>query len=78
MPEIESEYETPDIYLAAYFDVAGCTMKRKRNEGKRVFFVFENVAGSMKSMRDDFYSGRAKVIAHQFSERIKAYKEMCF
>jgi len=74
----QEEYETYDIYLAAYLMQAGCDMRRKRRQGNRVFFVFTNNGGSIKDLRDAFYSNQATVKAYDFSQKIKAMKELCF
>ena len=77
MPELE-ELETHDIYLAAYFRLASCTLKRRRRQGPRVYFIFTNVGGSIKELREDFYSGKAVVKAHEYSQSIIAMKQLCF
>lgn len=76
MPDNDSEYETSDLNLAAYLAMAGCTMVRKRMEGRRAFFLFQNPGGSMKGMRDAYFSGQGKVSAYQYAQHVKAYKEM--
>ena len=77
MPET-NEYETDDIYLAAYFKICGCTMERRRKVGNKVLFVFTNPAGSIKDLREAFYSGKAKVDPHAFQQQIVAMKKLCF
>jgi NADH:ubiquinone oxidoreductase subunit D len=79
MPEdLDQTYETHDIYLAAYFAIAGCTYLRKRKAGSRVHFVFTNVGGTMQQMREAFYSGQAKVVANQYAQQIQHFKQLCF
>jgi len=78
MDSTELEYETPDIYLAAYFTICGCVMVRKRVQGKRVFFVFTNPAGSIKQLREAFFANEGTVKAYDFSQKVKAMKELCF
>lgn len=77
MPEIET-YETDDIYLAAYFRLCGCSLDKRRKIGNKVLFVFTNVAGPIRVLREDFYSGRARVDPHAFQQQIVAMKKMCF
>jgi hypothetical protein len=72
------EFETPDIYLAAYLKVSGCNMIRRRKQANRIYFVFQNPAGSVKEMREAYFSGRAKVQANQFAQEIVAMKQLCF
>ena len=74
----DKELETHDIYLAAFFMLAGCKMLRRRKQANRVYFVFVNPAGSMQELRESFFSGEAKVPAHQYSQMIIACKQLCF
>ena len=53
------ELETHDIYLAAYLNIAGCTLKRRYRTGQRVYFVFINPAGSINELRQSYYAGTA-------------------
>jgi hypothetical protein len=78
MPEIDNELETHDIYLAAYLNLAGCSLKKRRRQGPRVYFVFTNPAGSIGELREAFYSGKAVVKAHAYSQAIIAQKQLCF
>jgi hypothetical protein len=77
MPELE-ELETHDIYLAAYFKMAKCTLKNRRRQGPRVYFVFTNIGGSLKDLREDFYSGKAIGSLHEYSQHLIAVKQLCF
>ena len=72
----QEEFETSDIYLAAYFKVSGCILARRRQQGMRVYFVFTNVGGPLKELRDGFYGGAAKVDPHAFSREIIAVKNL--
>ncbi len=76
MPET-NEYETDDIYLAAYFKICGCVMEKRRKVGNKVLFVFTNTAGSIRELRESYYSGKAKVDPHTFQQSIIAYKKLC-
>jgi hypothetical protein len=78
MDKSEIEFETHDIYLAAYLNLAGCKLERKRKEGRRVFFVFTNPAGSIQELRDAYYSGTATVPAFKYAQGIIGMKQMCF
>jgi hypothetical protein len=77
MADQDLEYETHDIYLAAYLKICGCAF-RQRQHGKRVFFIFTNPAGSIKELRESYYQGTARVSPHQFSQEIIAFKQLCF
>lgn len=74
----DNEFETHDIYLAAYLKVSGCNLMRRRKQANRVYFVFENPAGSIKDLREAYFSGQSKVQAHQYAQAIVAMKQLCF
>ncbi len=73
----EDQFETHDIYLAAFLSLAGCELKGRRKQGHRVFFIFTNVGGPIQSLREDFFSGRGKVVANKYASAVKEYKELC-
>jgi hypothetical protein len=73
----DSEYETHDIYLAAYLKICGCSF-RQRRQGPRVFFIFINPAVSISELREQYYQGSARVSPHQFAQEIMAFKQLCF
>lgn len=73
-----SEYETHDIYLAAYFKVAGCVLVRRYQEGRRWYFVFSNIASDVRELREDYFSGRAQVVAKDFAKEVQDMKQLCF
>jgi hypothetical protein len=70
------EFETHDIYLAAYFKVSGCILARKRRQGQRVFLIFTNPGGPIRDLRYAFYSGSAKVDPHAYSREVIAMKQV--
>ncbi len=78
MNETEKEYETHDIYLAAYFKVCGCALVRQRRQGPRKFFVFTNVGGTMAGVREDYFAGRGRVDPYAYAQQVVAFKQMCF
>lgn len=71
-------FETDDIYLGAFFQLCGCIMERKRKQGNKVFFIFSNNAGSMKELRELYYTGKTTVKPHEFSQQVIAMKRLCF
>lgn len=78
MNETDKEYETHDIYLAAYLKICGCDLVRQRRQGQRVFFIFTNKGGSMSGVREDYFAGRGKVDPFAYGQQIVAFKQMCF
>ncbi len=74
----DSEYETHDIYLAAYFKVAGCVLDRRYREGRRWYFVFSNPGGTVRDLREAYFSGKAQVIAKDYAKEVQDMKQLCF
>jgi hypothetical protein len=72
------EYETDDIYLAAYLNLAGCELVRRRKTGNKVMFVFTNPAGPIKDLREAYYSNKATVKANPYAQQIVNFKQLCF
>jgi hypothetical protein len=71
-------FETHDIYLAAYFMTASCSLEGRRKQGARWYFIFKNPAGSMKELREAFYTDKGLVPASKYADAIKKVKELCF
>lgn len=78
MSQPDEEYETHDIYLAAYLKLAGCEQRRRRKQGHRYFFVFSNPGGSIKDLREAYFSGSGVVSASKYADEIRRFKELCF
>jgi hypothetical protein len=74
----EEDFETNDIYLAAYLKISGCDYDRRRREGARVFFVFSNKAGSVLDMREAYFAGKGKVVASAYAQELRNFKELCY
>jgi hypothetical protein len=72
-----TEYETHDIYLGAYISMS-LPMLKKRRQGSRVFFVFENINGKIQELRDQYYTGKCLVPANAYARKIQDFKELCF
>lgn len=72
------EFETHDIYLAAYLLCAGCKMDGRRRQGARMYFKFTNPAGSLVQLREEYYAGTATVKAQEFTTKIMGMKNLCF
>lgn len=81
MPTLQNseEYETHDIYLAAYLKYSGCQYKGRRQDrnGRRWWFKFFNPTG-FSELREAYFSGEGTVKAKDFVDEIQAMKELCF
>jgi len=75
----QEEYETHDIYLAAYLKCCGCQYigRRQDRNGRRWWFKFSNPVG-FSDLREAYYSGKGMVSAKVFGDQIQAMKELCF
>lgn len=70
------EFETHDIYLAAFLDLSGCQLIRQRKQGQRKFFVFSNTGGPIKDLRDAYFATKVSMRPHEFAQKIIAYKQL--
>lgn len=77
--DTEKQYETHDIYLAAYLKLVGCVLVNRYKQGsRRWIFVFESPDNDIKLLRASYYSGSQKVIAKDFAREIQDFKQLCF
>ncbi len=76
--DASSGYQTCDLYLAAFFLSAGCEMmKSVRNKRtKRVYFLFEKNP-TLKDLKLDYFSRKAKIDALTFADNVKSLKSLC-
>lgn len=75
MSNDNGQYETSDLYYAAYLRVAGVTYSGTRREGNRVFFLFEP-SNSLKDLKDAYFNRTGKVSALTFADEVKAMKSL--
>lgn len=78
MHDDDSVDESDDIYLSAYYLLAGCRMTGKRKVGPKIYFQFKNDAGSLPELRRAFYSGEAVGKLHDFSIKVVGCKQLLF
>jgi len=74
--EDETTGETDDIYLAAYYMLAGCSFVGKRKVGPKVYFRFRNNAGPISELRRAFFSGEATGKLHDYAQKVVASKQL--
>lgn len=70
-----SDYRTSDLYFAAYLRVAGVPFLRTEYEGRRMFFVFEQV-DAFDDLKAQYFTRTAKVAALTFVDEIRNFKAM--
>lgn len=75
--EGEEFAETDDIYLAAYYMYAACKYVGKRKAGTKVWFKFQNPAGSISELRDQFYTGAVGRL-HDYAQKVIAAKQLLY
>ena len=69
------EYRTSDIYFAAYLRVAGVPLHRTERDGRRMFFVFEQV-DAFEDLKNQYFNRIAKVSALTYVDEIRNFKAM--
>ena len=74
----DSGYQTCDLYLAAFFLLAGSKMVKSSRDAKtrRVYFVFEKNP-IMLDLKLSYFSREAKIDALTFADNIKSLKSLC-
>lgn len=72
------KYRTSDLYYAAYLKVAGIPFHDTvREDDGRVFFLFEEeMPGSLRDLKRQFFNGQAKVSALEYSQALKTMKTL--
>lgn len=71
------EFKTPDLYFAAYLQVAGVEMKRTDRESGRVYFVFDTSITNIDELKTGWINNTAKVPAQPYAHAIKSLKSVC-
>lgn len=71
----EKEYETCDLYFAAFLQCAGCDMLKTRRDRNRFFFVFRDLGG-ISQLRNEYFGRRSKVDALSYADRIQSLKSL--
>lgn len=69
------EYRTSDLYFAAYLRVAGVPFLRTEHEGRRMFFIFEQV-DAFDDLKAQYFTRTSKVVALNFVDEIRNFKAM--
>lgn len=76
---MDTEYNTPDLYAAAFLFARGVKLKRTERapDSRRVFFVFDDGAGSTADVANNFALGQNDdVPAQRFANAIKNLKSL--
>ncbi len=72
------ELKTPDLYYAAYLQVAGVEMTRTEREGTRVYFIFDTSVADVESLKAAWINNTGKVAAQPYAFSIRALKSLVF
>lgn len=70
------ELRTPDLYYAAYLQVAGLEMTRTEREGSRVFFIFDSSVADVESLKTAWINNTGKVAAQPYAFCVRALKSL--
>jgi hypothetical protein len=71
------EFRTPDLYFAAFLQVAGVEMKKTDRESGRVYFVFDTSLANIDELKTGWFNNTAKVPAQPYAHAIKSLKSVC-
>ena len=71
------EFKTPDLYFAAYLQVAGVEMKRTDRENGRVYFVFDSTIANVDELKNGWFNNTAKIAAQPYAHAVKSLKSIC-
>jgi hypothetical protein len=72
----DTELETDDIYLGAYFMLCKCTIKSTRRIGSKVLWTFINSAGSIIELRQAYYMGAIGNLC-DYAQKVVQMKQLC-
>jgi hypothetical protein len=69
--------KTCDLYLAAFFTAAGCSIVKTYLEGTtKVHFFFDNSEGLVERLENDFLTRSASINAAAYADNIKSLKAL--
>lgn len=71
----DKEYETCDLYFAAFLQSAGCNMIKTRKDRTRFFFVFQDLGG-ISQLKNEYFGRRSKVDALSYADRVQSLKSL--
>lgn len=71
------DFRTPDLYFAAYLQVAGVELRKTDRENGRVYFVFDISICNIDELKNGWFAQTAKVAALPYSNAIKNLKSIC-
>lgn len=71
----EKQYETCDLYFAAFLQCAGCDMVKTRKEKSKFFFIFQDLGG-ISHLRNEYFGRRSKVDALSYADRVQSLKSL--
>lgn len=77
-----AEWQTSDLYLAAFLDASGHPMlrfeKKEIQPGKpKTIFYFE-AKPELDKIKFDYHSNKASVLAFAFVTKVKAFKSLIY
>jgi len=68
--------KTCDLYLAAFFTTAGCSIEETSRDARKVYFLFGNTE-LIEKLKTDYYTRNAKVDALTYADNVKSLKSLC-
>lgn len=78
---LDGNFETPDLYFAAFLKTAKVTMKSPRwldDRRSRCHFVFDDDGkGTIQRLQLEWINDSGKVAGRAYADNIKALKALC-
>lgn len=71
------EVRVSEFGLVAALVTSGYGIRRTEQQGRRVFFIFENTS-ALQSTMSEYWAGMLKVYARQYSDNTKMLKSMIY
>lgn len=76
--ENPNEYNTTDLYFAAYLQAASVPMIRTDRRGNgRLVFVFDSTMSNIEELKTAWFNQSGKVSAQIYASAIKNLKHIC-
>ena len=75
---VKKDFRTCDLYFAAYLKAMMIPYLGSAKVGKKTYFIFDTDEEDMRTLRDTYFAGTAKVSALQHANEIRTLKRICY
>jgi hypothetical protein len=74
---MQPQFQTKDLYLAAYLYAIQAKFVGIERHGKQCLFLFEDKA-SCEKMQQSYFAKQGKVVGKEFADAIRTLKDLLF